>query len=191
MFYLLESGNPTGRRSNAALHPEIEGKLAAASKIILSSGYGIELYGYEQIIRAVAASGRNENALVVLCVYNDIDERYMELLKEIEKGKVDLLITRNLTEAQYAAVLQNSDVYVRATDRDGDSIVVREAIQMGISVIATSIVPRPDGVHLYRHGNIDELVACLDETGDRKQAPSVAGAGDQQVMDVLRTAYGV
>ena len=53
---------------------------------------------------------------------------------------------------------EKADVYIRPTLSDGDSIAVREAINMNVSVVASNVAKRPDKVLTYKHGNNSDFV---------------------------------
>ena len=42
---------------------------------------------------------------------------------------------------------------------DGDSISVREAIQMNLKVVASDVAKRPNGVVIYQKGNISDFLS--------------------------------
>lgn len=74
------------------------------------------------------------------------------------------------------SLLRAADVVVRSTFLDGDAITVREALALGVPVVASDTGLRPRGVVLFRKGEIGDLVAQL--TGVLKdQAPSLVGPG--------------
>ena len=52
-----------------------------------------------------------------------------------------------------------SDIYIRPTMNDGDSISVREAIQMNLKVVASDVAKRPNGVVIYQKGNISDFLS--------------------------------
>jgi len=83
-----------------------------------------------------------------------------------------------------------SDVFVRPTLSDGDSVSVREALALGLRVVATSVGHRPPEVRLVPPGDVgalaDALVA-LAETCPRAAAP--AGAVDS--LERILSLYGV
>ncbi len=56
-----------------------------------------------------------------------------------------------------------SDLFVRTTLYDGDSISVREALQLGVPVIATDNGMRPDGVRLVRPRDPDAFCRAIEE----------------------------
>jgi glycogen(starch) synthase len=61
------------------------------------------------------------------------------------------------------AMLRASDVTVRSTFVDGDAITVREALAFGVPVVASDTDFRPEGVTLFRRGDVSDLVAKLGQ----------------------------
>jgi glycosyltransferase involved in cell wall biosynthesis len=57
--------------------------------------------------------------------------------------------------------MSRSSVFVRPTFRDGDSISVREALALGLHVVASDVGVRPSGTIVFAAGNVDELVEAL------------------------------
>lgn len=49
----------------------------------------------------------------------------------------------------FSSVINYSNVLIRATTTDGDSISIREALFLGKPVIASNVVTRPQGCYLY------------------------------------------
>jgi glycosyltransferase involved in cell wall biosynthesis len=60
-------------------------------------------------------------------------------------------------------LLGASDVTVRSTFVDGDAITVREALALGVPVVASDTAFRPEGVTLFRRGDVADLTAKLGE----------------------------
>ena len=58
-------------------------------------------------------------------------------------------------------LMKELSIFVRPTYTDGDSISVREALALGISVIASDTGYRPDGVILFRKGNLQDFASKL------------------------------
>jgi glycosyltransferase involved in cell wall biosynthesis len=69
------------------------------------------------------------------------------------------------------AFIRAGDVVVRSTFADGDAITVREALAFGVAVVASDTDFRPEGVTLFRKGDVADLVAKL------KQVLGTRGAG--------------
>lgn len=60
-------------------------------------------------------------------------------------------------------VLKLSDCFIRNTTTDGDSISIREALYLGIHVIATNCVDRPEGVEIIALGDILSLENAINK----------------------------
>ena len=60
------------------------------------------------------------------------------------------------------ALMARSDVFVRTPHVEGDSMSVREALAVGVPVVASAAGFRPDGVILYRPADSADLAAKLD-----------------------------
>src|SRR5688500_8016303 len=59
-------------------------------------------------------------------------------------------------------VFAGSNVFVRPTFADGDSVSVREALSLGVPVVASSVGIRPAGTILFEAGDVDSLVAGIE-----------------------------
>ena len=87
--------------------------------------------------------------------------------------------------------MSRSAVLVRSTIYDGDSIAVREALDMGTPVIATDNGMRPKGVHLFCRGDSDALRRAIEERlSDHCRLPARAIQTHEEnlksVLDVYR-----
>ena len=79
------------------------------------------------------------------------------------------------------ALMAASDVFIRPTLADGDSVSVREALALGRVVVASNVGNRPPGVRLVAPGDVDALAhgltvaaAELQSVGARPPAPPAA-----------------
>ena len=65
--------------------------------------------------------------------------------------------------------MNRSSLFLRPTRYDGDSLSVREALAMGVRVVASATDFRPPGVTLYQTDSFDDLLAKVTgvlATGD-------------------------
>lgn len=82
------------------------------------------------------------------------------------------------------SLLREADVVVRSTFADGDAITVREALDLGVPVVASDTAFRPAGVVLFRKGDVPDLLEkvtqVLSAPGARPErtAPTVQPAQD-------------
>jgi hypothetical protein len=73
--------------------------------------------------------------------------------------------------------MAGSDVYVRPTLADGDSVSVREAVALGRTVVATSVGTRPHEAILVPSGDAGALASALDQVREIGTVLRVAGSG--------------
>ena len=62
------------------------------------------------------------------------------------------------------AVMNRLSVFVRPSFFDGDSRSVREALSLGIPVVASDTGLRPAGVKLFKKGDVAQMTATIRET---------------------------
>lgn len=74
-----------------------------------------------------------------------------------------VLIVGDLDHDTCLSVMARSDVFLRPTREDGDSISVREALALGVPVVASRVGARPQGTVLFEAGNAGALAAKIEE----------------------------
>jgi hypothetical protein len=157
-------------------------KLRAGStgSVMLLSGYGLPYYGYDTVIEALARIPEGDRPSVVVCDYGIIDAAYMESVAQKLKQVTSALFFRNLDPPVFAYLLSLCDLYVRATDRDGDAVAIREAAYLGKRIVASDAVARPNGTLLFKTNDPRDLERALhtiahDATTGRIQFDWFAG----------------
>jgi glycosyltransferase involved in cell wall biosynthesis len=83
-------------------------------------------------------------------------------------------------------VIADSDLMLRTTLYDGDSIAVREAVHFGVPVVASDRAPRPAGVRVVPAQDLARLreaaEQCLSDGARREPA---AGPGEENLAALL------
>lgn len=102
---------------------------------------GNEIYGIDFLVRHFITS--EDSALVV----SDPSGNYSRLYKDLASESVFFIDYPH----PYYEVLKRVDYFVRNTSTDGDALSVKEAMNLGIKVLCTDIVDRPEGVSLFRY----------------------------------------
>ncbi|GAC1522288.1 MAG: hypothetical protein NVS2B8_03320 [Vulcanimicrobiaceae bacterium] len=159
--------------------------LATCRRIVVSSGCGLPYYGFDVLVRAVESLGAAANTGVLLCVYDSCDETY--LARIVGRG-ARCTIVRNLDAAEFAWILERCDAYVRATDRDGDAVAIREAAFYGKSVVASDCVRRPAGSILFHTGDERSLATALLSI-DGIKASATISQSERANLDAIVDVY--
>jgi glycosyltransferase involved in cell wall biosynthesis len=87
------------------------------------------------------------------------------------------------------SLLQEADVVVRSTFTDGDAITVREALDLGVPVVASDTAFRPRGVVLFRKGDSRDLLAKVSQVLASPESRSGATVGAAQSAHDLWQIY--
>ena len=134
-------------------------KYKSKGKIIVStnasymqfSDKGDEIYGIHFLVEFF--KDRDEYILIV----SDPSGQYSEYYRDENLKNVCIFKQKH----SYASLLSYSDIMIRATATDGDSLSVREALDLGVRVIATDCVDRPVGVLLFKYNDEQSLIESL------------------------------
>jgi glycosyltransferase involved in cell wall biosynthesis len=158
------------------------------STVLFSSEYGIELLldAFNRIRKRYPKSG------LVIIGGGKITERYKYLEKEcLSNGS--LLVLNQISHQSCVDIISSSDLFVRASFADGDSISIREALSSFVTVLASDAAPRPEGTVLFARGNLQDLLEklkfCFENLSLLKsRLDNVKLEGfENRVFDVYRT----
>jgi glycosyltransferase involved in cell wall biosynthesis len=99
----------------------------------------------------------------------------------------DVLFAGDVEHSLCLALISRSDLFVRATLADGDANSVREALALGVPVVASDVGHRPPGVTLFPRGDLDGLVSAVELGLARTRPPaaSTASPADSPARDGL------
>jgi glycosyltransferase involved in cell wall biosynthesis len=96
-----------------------------------------------------------------------------------------VLIERNLPD--FVSAMKRSNVFLRSTLVDGDSISVREALFLGVPVVVSDTPFRPEGVILFRKGDAQDMadklsLALQAERGSPVSRPLAESEGNLNAL---------
>jgi glycosyltransferase involved in cell wall biosynthesis len=100
-----------------------------------------------------------------------------------------VLLCGDVPHGETLRAISSSDLFLRTTRYDGDAISVREALHLGVPVVATDNGMRPDGVALVPVADESALVAAVNAHLSRRAAPRrevVAAHDEQNVVEVFK-----
>ena len=109
-------------------------------------------------IRSLAAIRRKFPQAGLLIIGAGSLETKLRQLIASEPDADHVLLWGDMPHELTMRTLSASDLFLRTTLYDGDSVSVREALQLGVPVIATDNQMRPDGVHLIPRS--DPVALC-------------------------------
>ena len=119
-----------------------------------------DLYGLDLCIEVAKRLFEKKISFFFIFVVSSL-EKNSEVFYNSQNLIKDLGLSQNfyLTNEtlSFVRLLDMSDIVIRPTNTDGDSLTVREAIFFNKIVLASDVVKRPDEVYLFRSRNIDDF----------------------------------
>ncbi|MHB8865399.1 MAG: glycosyltransferase family 4 protein [Pirellulaceae bacterium] len=181
--------------------PKVVLEFAASHELLVGSqgwfGYfinGRHVYSFEMLLELIASICKERNDVGFYTVISgtyDQEHRKSIFAKRHTMGLDSkwLIIEDNF---HAAALFKKSDLFVRPTITDGDAVSVRECLWLGVPVVASDAVQRPEGCVI--HGNLDlkSLAECVtrvlcdvDEHRRRVEAIEIKDS-TSDILDVYR-----
>jgi glycosyltransferase involved in cell wall biosynthesis len=149
--------------------PDIENEqiiyLKSQSDFLISSNAfqiafhnGQDLYGIDLLVELIIEL-KPINIGMVFLLPNIGDQEYFEKLQErIKENQIEdkfIFITKPIEEA--SSLWKLSDLVIRATNTDGNSLTVLEALSIGTPVLASDCTSRPEGTILFKNRDGKDL----------------------------------
>jgi len=185
---------PVTTSKGSALPVEVEAFVSSRGPVVCSTGAAAREYGLLDAVAAVdrlRGSHPNLGFVLVLTRYGT-DEYEERLQSEVEaRGLSDtILIARNLPD--FVALLERSDVFLRSTLVDGDSMSVRESLYLGVPAVASDTAFRPDGTIVFRKGDDEDMAVKLETALERGRGDSTGAREESErnletLLDVYRS----
>jgi glycosyltransferase involved in cell wall biosynthesis len=113
-------------------------------------------YGLRVLLEAVAKVKEKFEKLGLI-VIGEGEEKEINRRIEDLGIKQNVLIRNGLEHSKCIYSIKHTDLFIRPSYIDGDSIAVREAIYLGIPVLASDAVKRPPQACLFKTGDVENL----------------------------------
>jgi glycosyltransferase involved in cell wall biosynthesis len=101
----------------------------------------------------------------------------------------DILLAGDVSHEIVLRIMSLSDILLRTTQYDGDSIAVREALHFGLPVVATDNGMRPDGVILIPVADRQALCQAIRLTLDKAQMRQTSPGADMTNLRLVFDFY--
>lgn len=168
----------------ARQHPDSKLVVSNAWNLVINDGQ--DLYGVDMAIDAakrLREKGYNNIFFVFVVAtctnQQDLLAHYQSLISENNLGGRFLLWTEPLS---FVRLLTHSDIMLRATNTDGDAISVREALCLGKAVLASDVVERPKGTHLFKNRDLESMVDAMINMSEQADVRIVAEQTDYRMF---------
>ena len=189
-------------RSPKNIPDDVQNFASRFDQIVGSHGWfgyfvnGNHLYSFDHLVKLAEHLKNNRPGVGMFTIIsgtkvNEDDHRTEIMNLRKEKGLTDSWM---IIESQFAAagLLENSDVFVRPTTSDGDSVSIRECLFLGTPVVASDAAVRPAGCKIFPTRDYDQMLAAvckaLDEPSDGTQNESESSTAQfgRQLVRIFR-----
>ena len=155
------------------------------------------LQRHAPVVVALAERGPEYGISLLLEAAAHLRSRYPDFgVVLIGRGSTDLpggigyvLRVGELPHELVLSVMRKGNVFVRPTLYDGDASSVREALVLGVPVVASDTDFRPEGVVLFRRGDVDDLVNALTRALQGPPGLPHRGGAEGEAFDRLLAIY--
>ena len=177
-------------KSGGPLLPVLERFFADYSPCLLSVGllepeYDLPL----QVLALGKVREKFPGAGLILIGSGTLENRIASLVRSTEYA-AHILVAGDVPHEMTLRTMAACDVVLRTTWYDGDSISVREALHLGVPVVATDTGMRPPGVRLTPIADLDALVcavnSCLETRAER---PAIKCATGTENLEAVARFY--
>lgn len=130
-----------------------------------NSSLGVDRHGFDLSIEAVALVRKKytQAGLIILVPYNQDEVYFKALCRRAQQLNVqDAILWWVSSLSDTTSLWALTDVYLRPSITDGDSVAVREALAVGTQVVASDACERPSGVWLFPSRNLSAFVATIE-----------------------------
>ncbi len=126
---------------------------------------GEDLYGFDLCIKLTSELKAAGYAPALIFSLPDVGEEgyFAEKMQEISDLKLNDNILVLKGPHSFIPILSSSDIFIRPTNTDGDSISIRESLALNKPTVSSDIVQRPKGVVIFRNRDSADLLAKIVE----------------------------
>ena len=120
---------------------------------------GRDIYGFDLLLKGYLQNQLSDSVLVLIDpngTMNQVYESEIAYLNSIGRRVVYFHHPINFQE-----LLKITTIFIRPTRSDGDSIAIREALDLGVNVLASDCVVRPDGAYVYETENSSSIFSTI------------------------------
>jgi len=152
------------------IQQEIENARKKGQRIIvtnasrLDSFNGEDLYGLDISIEAAKRLKNLGVSFRIIFTVSTLDQgksRYDLAMKEIKKHALEDVFFLFSGPISFPRLIVASDIVLRPTNTDGDSLSVREALHYNKPILASDVVSRPEGSLLFKTRDVEDLTDQL------------------------------
>jgi glycogen(starch) synthase len=186
---LIQPHSLSTQAAAESLSPQLAEFFETHKPVLTTVGLLEPEYDLQRQIEALAlVQKRFPKAGLVIVGSGSLERELWNLIDSKPYAK-DILLCGDVPHALTLRAIAESDAFLRTTLYDGDSISVREALHVGVPVIATDNGMRPEGIHLIPSRDVAALHDAIEERLIEDHPRRSRGAADDQNLEAVLEVY--
>jgi hypothetical protein len=140
--------------------------IVCANASRLDNFNGEDLYGLDMSIEATKMLVDAGIAVDVIYIVSSLDtgeEKFQKAQYLIQQYQIQSSFFLIHEKASFVKLIEQSDMVIRPTNTDGDSLTIREGLYLNKIVLASDVVQRPEGTKLFKTRNTADLFEQMKE----------------------------
>lgn len=142
---------------------------------------GKDLYGVDFLLKVF--SENSEYGLIISDPSGNLINKYSKFTK------LDNILFISEPHS-FIEIIKRSNIFVRATTTDGDSLSVKEALYFKTKVIASDCVDRPIGCILYKTGDAESFLESLSSKEDSSSRVEIKD-GSNEIIKIYKLLLNI
>ncbi len=121
---------------------------------------GEDLYGLDMSIEAtkmLVDAGIPVDVIYIVSSLDTGEEKFKTAQHLIQQYQIQSSFFLIHEKASFVKLIEQSDMVIRPTNTDGDSLTIREGLYLNKIVLASDVVQRPEGTKLFKTRNTADL----------------------------------
>ncbi len=147
---------------NPDLIPNKISQLVGKKILVVTSGALQNIYRHDTMIDCIEKLAPAKYAFI-FAFYSRSESEYAQRIKARLATLDNVIVFHNLAPEVYVSIVSVCDIYVRTTITDGDSLAVREAEDLGLTIFASDNVWRPPSCKLFSLNDAATLLELFRE----------------------------
>lgn len=163
--------------------------LKSHEPVMLSVGMLEREYNLPMQIEALGLVRKRFPQAGLIMIGSGSQEDDLRQLIKAQSYADDIMLCGDVNHDVTLSVITSSDLMLRTTVYDGDSISVREALHFGTPVIATDNAMRPEGVDLIPSFNLAALHQAIETQLTQRMSPPLSGENGTENIEAVLKLY--
>lgn len=166
--------------------------IANASRLDRLNGF--DLYGVDMCLEACRYLLQQNNPTTFIFIVTSMEngqEQFENYRKRINEESLQSHFHLIHANVSFVKLVEAAALVLRPTNADGDALTIREALYLGKPVLASDVVSRPEGTHLFKTRNQEDFNRQLQlqlqqqqtEINSKKEDPATYARFYEQLLE--------